>query len=476
MSLTGSAWHEQYLGSDARRIAGRALIEYHGRDFSARAGLTVADDRLADGREASSQILQLGATRRFFANRLELDAQTELPIGGHDDSVDFPARHRLSARFAINRSIALVGAYEIADGEQIHSRTARLGFDLAPWAGARITLTGNRQDDGEYGPRSFAAFGLAQSFVISQHWSTDFTLDGNRTVSGVDPASVLNPLHPVASGGFVGDGATITEDFTAVTAGATWRAGPWSATGRAEYRDGERENRYGLTFAALRQIGEGRAVGGALSWYDARETGGARTRTSSAQLTWANRPPASALSFLDKFELREDMVRGAVAGVAGPLGAPFTISGDARSRRIVNSLAVNYSPYGSGGAAGYFGRTELSFFWGTRYVSDRVSGDDIKGWSNVVGADIRFDLGRYVQIGAAATARQGNGGRSLSYSGGPSIGIRPFDNAWLTIGWNVVGFHDRDFSEDRYTRAGPYVTMRLKFDQLSLAGLGLGRR
>ena len=50
LSLTGSAWHEDYLDSDARRIAGRALIEYRGRDFSARAGLTIADDRLADGR------------------------------------------------------------------------------------------------------------------------------------------------------------------------------------------------------------------------------------------------------------------------------------------------------------------------------------------------------------------------------------------------------------------------------------------
>ena len=48
--------------------------------------------------------------------------------------------------------------------------------------------------------------------------------------------------------------------------------------------------------------------------------------------------------------------------------------------------------------------------------------------------------------------------------------------AGCQVGWNVVGFHDRDFSEDRYTRSGPYVTMRIKFDQLSLAGLGLGRR
>lgn len=476
LSLTGSAWHEDYLGSDARRIAGRALIEYRGRDFSARAGLTIADDRLADGRGATSQILQFGATRRFFANRLELDAQTELPIGGRDESIDFPARHRLSARFAVSRSVALIGSYEIADGERIDSRTARIGFELAPWAGARIAVTGNMQNIAEYGPRSFAAFGLSQSLVLSPRWSVDFTLDGNRTLSGVDPSRVLNPLHPVASGGFVGDGTTLTEDFTAVTAGATYRAGRWSLTGRAEYRAGDREDRYGATFAALRQIGEGRAVGGAINWFTAEAAGGARTRTANMQLTWAHRPPNSAFSFLDKFELREDMVRGAVAGVPGPIGSPFTITGNARSRRVVNSLAVNYSPYGGSAEAGYFGRTELSLFWGTRYVSDRVSGDDIKGWSNVVGADIRFDLGSMIQVGAAGTVRQGLGGRSFSFSGGPSVGIRPFDNGWLTVGWNVVGFHDRDFEQDRYTRSGPYVTMRIKFDQFSLAGLGLGRR
>jgi uncharacterized repeat protein (TIGR01451 family) len=469
LSLTGSAWHEDYLGSDAERTAGRALIEYRGRSLSARAGITIADDRLADGRSASSQILQLGVTKRLFDNRLELDAQTELPIGGKSDSIDFPARHRLSARFAVTPSVALVGSYEIADGDTVDARTARIGFDLAPWAGARIALSGNVQDIAEYGPRSFAAYGLSQSLVMSQHWSVDVTLDGNKTLGGIDPTRVLNPLHPVASGGFVGDG-------TAVTAGATYRSERWSITGRAEYRAGDREDRYGVTLAALRQIGEGRAVGGAFNWFTATAVGGAETRTINAQLSWAHRPPNSAFSFLDKLELRDDRVTGAVAGVTGPIGTSFTIAGDARSRRIVNALSVNYSPYGGDAAGGYFGRTELSLFWGTRYLSDRVNSDDVTGWSNVVGADIRFDLGHRIEIGGSATVRHGLGGNSIAYSGGPSASIRPFDNGWLQVGWNVVGFHDRDFQEDRYTRSGPYVTMRLKFDQLSLAALGLGRR
>ena len=92
--------------------------------------------------------------------------------------------------------MALIGSYEIADGDAIDARTARVGFELAPWAGARIALTGNFQDIAEYGPRSFAAFGLSQSFVISEHWSVDFTVDAPDAGRRVDPARVLNPLHP----------------------------------------------------------------------------------------------------------------------------------------------------------------------------------------------------------------------------------------------------------------------------------------
>ena len=257
LSLTGSAWHEDFLGSSAQRIAGRGLIEYRNRAFSARAGITIADDRLADGRSARSQLLQLGATKRLFDNQLEIDTQTELPIGGKGaESIDFPTRHRLAARFAVNRNVALIGSYEIADGDVIDARTARIGFDLAPWAGARIALSGSLQNIAEYGPRTFAAYGLSQSLVLSKHWSVDITVDGNRTLGGIDPARVLNPLHPVASGGFVGEGSTLTEDFTAVTAGATYRSARWSITGRAEHRAGEREDRYGGTVAAFQFIGK----------------------------------------------------------------------------------------------------------------------------------------------------------------------------------------------------------------------------
>jgi uncharacterized repeat protein (TIGR01451 family) len=477
LSFVGSAWHEDYLGSAARRQAARALAEYRTKGMDLRAGLTIANDRLDDGRTATSTIAQLGATKRFFKNRLELDAQTELPIGGESDSIDFPARHKLTARFAATNDITLVGSYEIADGDTIDARTARIGFDLKPWTGARITSSLNRQDTNEYGPRSYASYGLAQSLPVGKKVTVDVTLDGNKTLGGVDPARVLNPEQPVASGGFIGNNGLLAEDFTAVTAGATYRGKDWSVAGRAEYRDGEISNRYGLTLSALRQIGEGRAFGGALTWFKANQAGGPRTDAKSLQVSWAHRPDDSRFAFLEKLELREDKVTGAVFGQPGPIGgAALTIDGNAISKRIVNSFSLNWSPTQKREDGTYLGRSEISAFWGTRYVFDRFGADDLKGWSNVVGADIRFDLSETLDVGAAGTIRQNPGGRSYSYSGGPTIGISPMKNTYISVGYNIVGFHDRDYEDSRYTRSGPFVTLRLKFDQNSLAGLGLGRR
>ncbi|MBX4373432.1 hypothetical protein K4G95_24595, partial [Mycobacterium tuberculosis] len=67
----------------------------------------------------------------------------------------------------------------------------------------------------------------------------------------------------------------MTEDFIAVTGGASYHGERWSWTSRAEWRDGDTTRRYGFTTAILRQIGEGKAVGGALNWFKAKQDGGA---------------------------------------------------------------------------------------------------------------------------------------------------------------------------------------------------------
>ena len=473
LSLAVTSYQEDFLTSGARRRSGTAELEYRTKDRSFRAGLVYANDRLSDGTENESRLVRLGATQQLFDGKLELDAQTEFALGGQDESIDFPARHSFSARYAVTKNIKIIGTYEIADGENIDARTARIGVDVTPWDGGRIVSSMNQQEITEYGPRTFAAYGLTQSIPLDDKWTIDFSLDGNETIGGFDRNDVINEEQPVASGGFLGNDTTLTEDFLAVTAGFTFRHDDWSWNGRAEYRDGDISERYGFTTALLKQISEGSALGALASIFVAEDETGVSTRVIEAEASWAHRPADSEWSWLEKLEFREDRVRNAVSGTSGPIGgAPLLVDGNVTSRRIINSLSVNYTPVDA--ANGLFTEAgEYGFFWGSRYVFDRFGQDDVEGWSNVIGADIKFDLSDTIDVGGQATARIGNGFDSIAYSGGPSVGITPFKNGYISVGYNVVGFADRDFEESRYTRDGPFITFRLKFDQESLGSLGL---
>lgn len=455
-------------------MAARAGIEYRANGTDLRLGLLHAADRTVAERRNSSTLLEAGATRSFLGNRLELDLATAFALG-QSASVDFPARHRLGARYQVTPDVALVGSYEIARGDKVDARTARVGFDVKPWAGARLTTGFGQQAIQEYGRRAFAAYGLAQSLPLSPRWSIDATLDGNKTLHGIDAREVVNPRHPVASGGYVGDGSLITEDFTAATLGATYRAELWSATARGERRWADSGNRTGATFGLLRQLGDGEVLGGLASWTRATAPAGLETEAINIAVSGARRPSRSQFALFGKVEYRADQVRNAVAGVSGPVfGAPLTVTGNARSRRLVGSVSIDWAPYGRD-EAGLFQRDEIGLFIGTRYVFDRIDGQDLGGLSTMIGLDARIGIGERFELGVTGTVRGQLSRGTFAYAAGPSVGVRLARNLLVQGGWNVLGFADRDFAAARATRQGPFVSARLKFDQHSLAFLGLGK-
>lgn len=49
-----------------------------------------------------------------------------------------------------------------------------------------------------------------------------------------------------------------------------------------------------------------------------------------------------------------------------------------------------------------------------------------------------------------------------------SVGYNITQNAWLSLGYNLLGFEDKDFSQANYTAQGPFVRFRFKIDQSSV--------
>ena len=474
LSVTASGWYDDSLTDSAHRQAIALRTDYRRDRTDIHLAVTHFSDRLVDGDHAASTVLEAGGSQRLFDNQLELDATTSIALG-NTSSIDLPTRHRLAARYKVLRDVKLIGSYEIAEGDAIDARTARIGLELAPWDGARFVSTLGQQAIAEQGRRSFAAFGLVQSLPLTTRLTLDASLDGNRVLGGFDAAKVINPDHPVASGGYLGEGGVLTEDFTAMTLGASYRAGRWSATARAEYRDGEFADRKGFTFGAIRQLGEGSVIGSGFTYTQAQADDGAATTVFDAAISAAHRPADAPFAVLAKLEYRFDEITDALAGEAGPAGrTALTVTGDALSRRLIGSLSTNWTPAGRDNGV-RIQRSEFGLFLGVRHNFDTFQGIALEGTTLLGGLDVRIGLGDRFEFGGSATIRASLADHTRSFAFGPQIGFVPTRDMLLTLGYNFSGFRDRDFSAARSTDEGLYAAMKIKLDTNSLDFLGLGR-
>jgi uncharacterized repeat protein (TIGR01451 family) len=472
LSLTGTAWHQQYLVTGAERTAADVRLEWRRATGTLFAGAQLAMDRGLDGADRDSRLLTLGGSQALFGGKLTLSGQTQVAPGGDADSVDFPVRHQLTAAWRVTPAVRLIGGYEIADGQGFTTQTAQVGFDVAPWRGAKLSGTVNQQGAaplgaGENGERVFAQYGLSQSLPLGKRWSVDATLDASSTLSGRLPAgAAVAAFQPI--GGTGGVDPTVGGDYLAVTLGAGYRADRWSWNGRAEYRTGEGARRLGLTSNLLRSLGEGKTLASALRWYEVRDAAGRVARYATADLSLAWRPLDSRWSVLSRVELRRERADAGLTD-ANVIGVPAYGGGFQATLRAVGNVAVNYRTGPEGAGHGL----EATVYYGAKWVRGSFGADDYAGYTDVTGFELRRDIGQRFDLGVQGSVQHGWSSGTWAFSGGPTAGVSPAKDVWVTAGYNIAGYRDRDFSADRYTRQGPFVTLRLKFDQ---AGIGQALR
>ena len=113
--------------------------------------------------------------------------------------------------------------------------------------------------------------------------------------------------------------------------------------------------------------------------------------------------------------------------------------------------------------------TEISLYYGVKYVRGRYDGDIAVGFIDASAIELRRSVGHRLDIGLAASVEHGWSDHVWAWSGGPSLGVSPAGDLWISAGYNIAGYRDRDFASDRYTHRGPYVTLRSKFDARRIA-------
>ncbi len=449
--------HQKQLTSDHQRDVASSELKYKHETGSFGFGFQRIDETSALGSGYSNQATG-EITQNFFKNKLELQLMTEQNLGSSAKSVDYPNRYILQAGYRLTDKTKVFAAQEYTNGQNFDTSTTRLGLESTPWQGGKLGSTLN-QSVSEAGPRTFSTMGLSQSLPLGAKWTLDASLDSSQTLRESGPATPLNPNHPIASGGFLGASGAYTEDYIAMSGGATYRAEPWSLNFRIENRMGDVEDKLGLATNVIRELSKGVVLGSTHEYYRSNYVGGADGQLFQGDFSLAYRPLDSRWTILDRLKYRYEMVDNAASL---PIFGQTTMQGidNAVSSALTNNFNLN--------RLSKTRKNQFSLFYGAKVAWDKYGDELYQSFTDLWGLEVRQDLTEKWDIGYQASVLHSWSAKNLKYSFGPSVGWSPVTNGWVSLGYNFKGFYDSDFDAARYTQQGLYLRVRVKFDETSL--------
>jgi hypothetical protein len=112
----------------------------------------------------------------------------------------------------------------------------------------------------------------------------------------------------------------------------------------------------------------------------------------------------------------------------------------------------------------------------TGRLAAKVVDEDSLGLSSryagqLVSARLMHDLSARWDVSVQVSALFGDRASTGQYGVGMEVGYLLTKNLWLSVGYNVFGFYDRDLTAADYLDRGAFVRLRFKFDERSLQSL-----
>ncbi|HEX8311246.1 MAG TPA: hypothetical protein VF614_08020 [Chthoniobacteraceae bacterium] len=415
---------EQTFRHDVRlEVGGRYSVE-SGGPASASTALARDDDtntiRSARAKLTLPVPFTAGAARVFGEYEQDLfDSEKRMAAIGGDYQVD--PKTRLYARHELISSLG--GPFELNTLQEQHNTVI----------GVESTYMKDAQLFNEYRVRNAISGRDAEAAIgLRNTWPLAPGLRANTSFERVAPIG----------------GAPIQQEATAVTGALEYTANSdWKGTARLELRTSDATdsllNTMGVAWKLSR---DWTALGKTILYLADNKAPGAGDQTQAriqAGVAW-RQTETDQWNALGKYEFKteEDETK-----------MDFNV---ARKVHIV-SLDGNYQPTPD---------FILSGHYAGKLVFEDSNGINGTSSAHLLASRVTYDLTRRWDIGLNASALvDGSGGHGIQYGLGPEVGFTLLDNLRVAVGYNFLGFEDRDLSESQYTQSGFYIAMRFKFDE-----------
>lgn len=446
-NVQAQAFEEKNLSTNASRRVVETRLSQEGESVGGSLGLRYVDEELADESKRSSLLLTGAARLTNTRHGFTLTATHDQPLGEDENGSSlYPQRTVLGIDKALTPDASFSLRHEIIDGTNASGQNTVLGVNYTPWSGTSITAQSDMltQDSAK---RVGATVGVDQQWQLNEKWSASVgvsqrkNLSQSGTVNEIVSDDVLSPVQ-----------SANPDEYMSIYAGIGYRTDIMSGSTRVEWRDDEATDVFTGAAGVARELSETLSVAAKArtqmtqnhSEFDdiIGETRSSRTDLR-AGIAW--RPRDEDTVIFDRLDVSHQK----------------DVDG-AETTKIVNNFAANTM---------INDRTQATWNYGLKLTDTSFDNTSYSSTSHLLGGELRFDVTERIDLGLHGSMLTTDDGSSRSYAYGPSIGVSPVDNVWVSLGYNFEGYKDDDFEAAEYANEGLYLKVRLKFDQESAEGL-----
>ncbi|WPB58030.1 hypothetical protein [Xylophilus sp. GOD-11R] len=378
-----------------------------------------------------------------------------------EQSVNDGDRHNFAvgANYALTNKTRAYGRYELISslygpfeaGDSRVNNTGILGIESAYMDGGRI-YNEYRLANSIDGRAAVAALGVRNTYSLTPRIRVTGGVEHTRNLSSASNSVNNGTGH-----------ASLLGESTAVTGGVEYLLDQLKASAILEGRNGSDSDTLLFSGGVAYKVNPEISLLARSVFSDSKGQGsssGNERRLHRHQIGVAYRPvDSNKWNALARYEHKAEEIVGSGISSGAAIGANFsgaTLPG--KYLTDIFSTHVNFNP-------------QRGTYLSSRYAAKVSHADDgnlaSRYWAQLLHGRITHDLGRDWDIGLQAGVLRGHGGAAQK-TWGAEVGYQVYRDIWLSGGYNFIGLTDRDLAANEYISEGPYLRMRMKFDETSL--------
>jgi len=398
----------------------QSTISFRDKIWDGSFGYRFANNTLTD---ATHQIIgKIGRT--YWDGNLSVWVSHEQSLSSNQDE-QFPTRTALGVDYRYDANTTVFGSAERIDRDGEISWQSRTGVTYKPWKYTQLTLS-RLYESANDGSRVYDTMGINQSLKIDDNFSISAGYE-----KGIEHDSS-------------------DDDFDAFNISIKKDGKQYSSTSSIEYRNSTKEDKLNLDVGV--HIVKSDAIGMAFGMgYHNLWSTDKQSTTLDAKMAFVYRPEMTNWIVLDRFDyIDKDSSDEDVS---------------TKTTKLINNLHIHWQPDI---------KWRLGVQYGLKHVTDTIDGEEYTSWTDLVGLDASYDISNKWSLGVQGSVLHSYTANNKDYGFGAFVGTSIWKNSDVTIGYNIEGFNDDDFSQQNYHFGGAYIKFRMKFDQDSMKGLMKG--